>query len=64
VQATLLGTSSPLDLSLFTPPVWIAQGATVSLPLVARVLSSGTPVSGKAVNYQIPRGTGVLSSAD
>jgi IPT/TIG domain len=63
VQATLLGTSSQLDLSLMTPPVWIAQGATVALPVAARVLSNGSPVSGAALNYQITAGSGTLSAA-
>src|SRR6202030_3133454 len=63
VQATLLGTSSQLDLSLMTPPVWIAQGATVALPIAARVLSNGSPVSGANVNYQITAGSGTLSAA-
>jgi hypothetical protein len=58
VQVTLLGVSSPLDLSLMAPSVWIAQGATVNVPITARVLSNGSPVIGKTVNYQITRGTG------
>jgi hypothetical protein len=58
---TLFGTSSQLDLSLFTPRVWIAQGATLSLPLTARLLSSGVPVVGSVVNYQITQGTASLS---
>ena len=62
VQTTLLGTTSALDLVLTTPPVWIAQGATVSLPVPARLLSSGVPVSGKTLNYQITAGSGALSA--
>jgi hypothetical protein len=58
---TLFGTSSQLDLSLFTPRVWIAQGATLSLPLTARLLSSGAPVVGSVVNYQITQGIASLS---
>ena len=53
VQVTLLGVSSQLDLSVFTPSVWIAQGATLSLPVVARVLSTGSPVQGASLNYQV-----------
>ena len=63
VQTSLLGTSSQLDLSLMTPPVWVAEGASVALPLAARVLSNGSPVSGTAINYQIIAGTGTLSAA-
>jgi hypothetical protein len=63
VQTTLLGTSSALDLVLNTPPSWVAQGAIVTLPIAARVLSNGVPVSGKTLNYQITAGSGVLSTA-
>jgi len=63
VQTTLLGTTSALDLVLNTPPVWIAQGAIVSLPVAARVLSNGVPVSSKTLNYQITAGSGTLSAA-
>jgi len=63
VQTTVLGVSSSLDLSLPAPSLWIAQGATLNVPLTARVLSNGNPVSGATVNYQITQGTGGLSSA-
>ena len=63
VQTTLLGTSSQLDLVLITPPIWIAQGATVSLPVAARVLSNGVPISGTMLDYQITSGSGTLSAA-
>jgi hypothetical protein len=62
VQTTLLGTSSALDLALNTPPVWVAQGATVTLPIATRVLSNGVPLSGKTLNYQITAGSGALSA--
>src|SRR5207253_7532144 len=61
VQVTLLGTSSQLDLSLTSPSVWIAQGATVTLSILARVLSNGVPLNGRTLNHQITRGTGNLS---
>jgi hypothetical protein len=63
VQTTLLGTSSALDLVLKTPPVWIAQGTSVSLPVAARVLSNGVPVSAETLNFQITAGSGTLSAA-
>jgi hypothetical protein len=62
VQATILGTSSSLDISLPIPSVWIAQGASLSIPVTARVLSNGTPMAGSTVNYQITQGGGTLSS--
>lgn len=36
VQVTLLGVSSPLDSSLMAPWFWIAQGATVAVPISAQ----------------------------
>jgi hypothetical protein len=47
-----------------TPSVWIAQGATLGVPLIARVLANGNPVGGATVNYQITQGTGSLSSGN
>ncbi len=62
VQTTLFGTSSASDLSLSSPNAWIAQGATVNVPLTARVLSNGTPVNNKTVNYTVTKGSGTLTS--
>jgi hypothetical protein len=64
VQTTLLGISSSTDISLVSPFAWIAQGATVDIPLTARLLSNGVPVGGGIVNYQILKGSGSLSSSD
>jgi len=61
VQATLLGVSSPLDLSLTTPTLWVAQGATVTWPITVRVMANGTPAQQRSVNYQITRGVGTLA---
>ncbi len=61
VQATILGTSSSLDISLVSPSVWVLQGASVAIPITARVLSNGTPVNAAVVNYQITAGTGTLA---
>jgi hypothetical protein len=63
VQGTLLGTSSQLDLALITPPIWIAQGASATLPVQARVMSNGSPVPGAALSFQITGGTGALSAS-
>ena len=63
VTTTLLGTSSQLDLSLATPRVWIAQGATVSFLLTTRLLSNGSPLSASTVSFQITQGTATLSAA-
>jgi IPT/TIG domain-containing protein len=63
VLATLTGTSSALDIGVMTEYLWIAQGATLSTPLTARVMSSGAPKSGATVNFAIMQGSGSLSSA-
>jgi IPT/TIG domain-containing protein len=63
VQATTLGTTSALDISLLSSFAWIAQGATVDIALAARLLSNGLPVAATQVNYQVVKGSGTLSSA-
>ncbi len=63
VQTTLLGTESALDLALAPQYSWIAQGATISVPLTARVLSNGMPVSGRTVNFYLTKGSGTLNPA-
>jgi hypothetical protein len=45
-----------------TPYLWIAQGASLSVPLTARVVSMGTPQSGVTVNFFLDQGTGSLSA--
>jgi hypothetical protein len=62
VSATLLATSSPSDIGVLNPNLWIAQAASISTPLTARVMSNGSPQSGSRVNFTIVAGTGSLSS--
>jgi hypothetical protein len=62
VQTTLLGTSSALDLGAVSPNQFIAEGATLDVPLSTRVLSNGVPLSGRTVNFQIVSGSGTLSA--
>ncbi len=62
VQTTLLGTSSSLDIALAPALAWIAQGATLDVPLTARVLSNGTPLTGHTVNYFLTKGSATFSS--
>ncbi|HLB89706.1 MAG TPA: IPT/TIG domain-containing protein [Terriglobales bacterium] len=62
VQTTLLGTSSSLDIALAPAFAWIAQGATLDVPLAARVLSNGAPLSGRTVNYFLTKGSATFSS--
>jgi hypothetical protein len=63
VAASLTATSSSLDIGVTTPLLWIAQGASLSVPLTARVVNLGTPQSGVTVNFAIAQGSGALSSA-
>ncbi len=63
VQTTVVGRSTALDISLSSSFAFIAQGATLNLPITARVLSNGSPLSGKAVNYSVMKGSGTLSSS-
>jgi hypothetical protein len=63
VSTTLAATSTSVDIGVTTPLLWIAQGASVSVPLTARVVSLGAPQSGVTVNFAIAQGTGSLSSA-
>jgi hypothetical protein len=63
VNATLSATEDASDIGVFTPYLWIAQGASVNIPLTARVLSSGSPVNNSKVNFTVMQGTGTLSAA-
>jgi hypothetical protein len=63
VLAMLLATETSLDIGMTTPYLWIAQGATVNVPVTARVLSNGAPQGGYAVNFAVRQGTGSLSAS-
>jgi hypothetical protein len=62
VFASVTSTSSSSDIAVSPSLLWVAQGATVSVPLTARVVSLGVPQSGKTVNFAIMQGSGSLSS--
>ncbi len=61
VQVSINGTSSAKDLVLSSPKVWVLQGATLDIPLTARVLASGVPQSGQTLNWQIGIGSGTFT---
>jgi hypothetical protein len=63
VAATMTATSTSQDIGVTTPYLWIAQGASVSVPLTALVVDLGSPKSGTTVNFTIAQGTGSLSAA-
>jgi hypothetical protein len=63
VSGTLSATTSAsLAIGVLTPYLWIAQGATVSLPLTARVVTNGLAQAGVTVNFLFDQGTGSLSA--
>ncbi len=61
-QATLVAVESSLDIAGSPPTQWVAQGATLDVPLRAKVLNSGTPQPGLTVNFVVMRGTATLSA--
>jgi hypothetical protein len=61
-QTTLLATSSSLDLVALPPTRWIAQGATISTPLIVEVLNLGVPRSNVAINFSVVQGVASLSA--
>lgn len=63
VTATLSATSTTSDIGVTPQYFWVAQGASVSVPLMARVVSLGAPQSGVTVNFTIHQGSGSLSSS-
>jgi hypothetical protein len=62
VSATLSATQSASDIGISTPYVYVSQGATVGVPVTARVLNNGTPHGNVQVNFTIASGTGSLSA--
>lgn len=63
VQTTLYAESAALDLSLSPSRVWAAQGTTLSIPITAKVLANGAPVSGQNVTFSLSKGMGTLTPA-
>ena len=61
-QATVVGTSSTLDLVAVAPARWVGQGATLAVPLTVEALDLGVPKANVAVNFAITKGTASLSS--
>lgn len=63
VSAPLTATSTSLDLGVTTPYLWIASGASLTVPLTARVVDLGNPLAGATVTFRVAQGTGSLSAA-
>lgn len=66
VVATM--TTSPptnTNIAVTTPYLWIAQGASVSVPLTAQVVNqNGAPLSGMKVDFFFSSGSGSLSASN
>jgi hypothetical protein len=62
VIATLSATESASDIGIQPTYFWISQGATVGVPLTARVLSNGTPQTTATVDFFVAQGSGTLSA--
>ncbi len=60
--ATVVGISSALDLVALMPTRWIAQGATLAVPLSVEALDLGVPLANVLVNFTITQGTATLSA--
>jgi hypothetical protein len=63
VSTGVSATSSATDIGVTTPYLWIASGASLSVPLTARVVGLGSPKSGVTVNFAVMQGSGLLSAA-
>lgn len=61
VTGTLSATQSSSDIGV-SPPVYIFKGASVSVPVTARVLSNGTSQNNVPVSFSIVSRSGVLSA--
>ncbi|MGA8271577.1 MAG: IPT/TIG domain-containing protein [Candidatus Sulfotelmatobacter sp.] len=63
VVGDVVATSSSLAIGVSTPYLWVAQGASLSVSITARVLSSGAPQSGATVKFTVAQGSGSLSAS-
>ena len=55
-------TESASDIGVLTQSLWISSGATISIPLTARVLSGGSPQNNAPVSFSVVKGSGTLSA--
>lgn len=62
VTATVNAIQSTSDIGAVSPYLWISQGASVTLPLTVRAVSSGSPRNGVQINFAIVQGSGNLSA--
>jgi hypothetical protein len=62
-QATVVGTSSALDLVAVAATRWVGQGATLAGTLTVEALNLGVPKANETVNFAITKGTASLSAS-
>jgi len=62
VSASLTATETSSQIGADSPYLYVSQGATVSLPLTAQVLSNGVAQSSSTVNFTVVSGSGTLSA--
>lgn len=62
VSATVLGTLSASEIGVTTSYLYIAQGASLTVPLTAIVLTNGIPQPAVQVNFNLTTGSGTLSA--
>jgi hypothetical protein len=58
----VLGTSSGVAIGVASPFLYVAQGASLTVPLTLRVMNSGVPQDSAMVNFNFTTGSASLSS--
>ncbi len=61
VEGTLASYETALDISRTPATTRVTQGANLDVTLTARVLSNGSPVVGRGVNFSISRGNATVT---
>lgn len=64
VTGTLSATQSASDIGISSSYTYVSQGASVSFPVTARVLSNGGPRNNVQVSFSVVGGSGHLSSTN
>jgi hypothetical protein len=61
VQGTVSAPSSSLAIAVVAPYRWIAENASLDLPVSARVVESGLPVGARAVTFEVLSGSAFVT---
>jgi len=63
-QSTIVSTYDPKNIALTPLKIWMTEGTTTDVPLVARVVTStGGAVSGLKLNFSLIKGTATLTTS-